>query len=241
MQLQENKIALITGASRGIGKAVALGLAQDGYRVCLLSRNRDALELVAKEIIEKCQSPSHLAPLIFACDVSDVNAIKKAVDEIIKQCGHIDIVLNNAGILRQGILESVQDFNELVQVNLIGAFNILHAVVPHMKKRQQGYIFNLASICGKEAYTSFGAYSATKFGLVGLSESLFNELAPHHVKVTAICPSYVATDMSSHAEYPPANLMIAPEDILKIMRGLLTLSSQACVKEVVIHCQAAIT
>lgn len=234
---QQDKIAFITGASRGIGKTVAIGLAHDGYRVCLLARSRDLLQNVADEI----KQFSHLEPLIYECDVTDINLVNKIVEDVIKKTGHIDVLFNNAGILHGGTLESPKDFNEMINVNLIGVFNILQAVVPHMKKRQQGYIFNLASICGKVGYAGIGAYTASKFGVVGLSESLFNELAPHHVKVTSICPSYVATDMVAHVEFPPQNLMIQPEDILQIIRGLLLLSSQACVQEIVVRCQATIT
>jgi len=234
---ESRKVALITGASRGIGKAVALGLAKEGYQVCLLSRDKNALQSVANEIVE---TKSSCEPLVYACDVTDIDSVNKVTEDLIKKCGHVDVLFNNAGILRRGTLESVKDFNDMIQVNLVGAFNVLHTVVPHMKKRQQGYIFNLASLCGKVGYAGIGAYTASKFGLVGLSESLFNELASCNVKVTAICPSYVATDMVSHVEYPPQNLMIQPEDIFQVVRGLLTLSSAACVRELVVHCRATI-
>lgn len=232
-----DKVALITGA-RGIGRAVALGLAKEGYRICLLSRSKETLQKVANEIVQNSQfSPE---PLIYECDVTNINSVDEAIQDIIKQCGHIDLLFNNAGILRDGTLDSVEYFNEMINVNLIGAFNTLHCVVPHMKKRQQGYIFNLASLCGKVGYPGIGAYTASKFGLVGLSESLFNELAPSNIKVTAICPSYVATGMVAHLEYPPENLMIKPDDIFQIVRGLLLLSPNACVKEIVVYCKETI-
>lgn len=235
-----NKIAVITGASRGIGRAVASGLARDGYRVCLIARSRESLQHVAREIFEENQLSSDLAPLVYPCDVTDASLVEQTIADIIKKVGNIDVLFNNAGILYKGTVENIQEFNELIQVNLIGAFHVLHSVVPHMKARQQGYIFNLASICGKIGYPDIGAYTASKFGVVGLSESLFNELAPHHVKVTTICPSFVATDMVSQVDYPPADLMIQPNDILQLIRGLLILSPQACVREVVVHCQAMI-
>lgn len=237
----QNKVAVVVGASRGIGKAVAMGLAQDGYQVCLLSRSATSLASVAKEIIESGKASAELEPLIYECDITDAHSVDRVIDDIVKKSGRIDILFNNAGILHEGTLESADNFNSLIQVNLSGAFNVLRAVVPHMKDRQAGYIFNLASICGKVGYAGLGAYTASKFGLVGLSESLFNELAPYHVKVTAICPSFVATDMVSHIAYPPSNLMIQPDDILQVIRGLLMLSPQACVKEIVVHCQATIS
>jgi NAD(P)-dependent dehydrogenase (short-subunit alcohol dehydrogenase family) len=234
---EEFKVALITGA-RGIGRAVALGLAKEGYRICLLSRSKKYLQEVANEIKKSQQSSE---PLVYECDVTNIDLVNEVIEDIIKKCGHIDVLFNNAGILRDGTLENVKDFNDMINVNLIGAFNVLHAVVPHMKNRQQGYIFNVASLCGKTGYAGIGAYTASKFGLVGLSESLFNELAPHNVKVTAICPSFVATDMVSHLEDPPQNLMIKPEDISQIVRGLLLLSPHACVKEIVVYCHATIS
>lgn len=241
LMINKQKIAVITGASRGIGKAVATGLAHDGYRVCLLSRSKDTLQEIANEITENNSLPSHLKPLVYECDVKNAALVNQIIENIIKELGHVDVLFNNAGILHDGTLENAKGFNEMINVNLVGAFNILHAVVPHMKKRQQGYIFNLASLCGKVGYPGIGAYTASKFGLVGLNESLFNELASYNVKVTAICPGYVATDMVSNVEYPPQNLMIQPDDILQIIRGLLLLSSQACVKEIVVHCQATLT
>lgn len=234
----QSKVALITGA-RGIGKAVALGLAKEGYRICLLSRSKESLQKVANEIVKNSQvSPE---PLIYECDVTNLDSVNEVIEDILKKYGHIDLLFNNAGILRDGSLENVKDFNEMIDVNLRGAFNILHCVAPHMKKRQQGYIFNLASLCGKVGYAGIGAYTASKFGLVGLSESLFNELASSNVKVTAICPSFVATDMVAHLEYPPQNLMIKPDDIFQIVRGLLLLSPHACVKEIVVYCRATIS
>lgn len=237
----QKKIAVITGASRGIGKVVAAGLAQDGYQVCLLSRSKDSLKIIADEIVKDNQLPSHLEPLIYECDVTNAELVNQIFTNIIKELGSIDVLFNNAGILYDGTLENPQEFNDMINVNLIGAFNVLHAAVPHMKQRQQGYIFNLASLCGKIGYPGIGAYTASKFGLVGLSESLFNELVPQNIKVTAICPSYVATDMVSHLEYPPQNLMIQPEDILQVVRGLLLLSSEACVREMVVYCKTTLT
>lgn len=233
----QSKIALITGA-RGIGKAVALGLAKEGYRVCLLSRSKESLQETANAIITNSQTSPE--PQIYECDITNLDLVKEVIDDILKKFGHIDLLFNNAGILRDGSLESAKDFSEMVNVNLVGAFNILHCVVPHMKQRQQGYIFNLASLCGKVGYPGIGAYTASKFGLVGLSESLFNELASSNVKVTAICPSFVATDMVAHLEYPPQNLMIKPDDIFQIVRGLLSLSPHACAKEIVVYCRATI-
>lgn len=234
------KVAVTTGASRGIGKAVALGLAKDGYQICLLARSKDKLEEVAELITQENKLSVDQQPLVYECDVTNVKQVEEVITDTVKRTGQIDLLFNNAGIFRLGTLESAKDFHDQINVNLIGAFNVLHSVVPYMKKRQQGHIFNLASICGKVGYAGIGAYTASKFGLIGLNESLLNELAPYNINVTAICPSYVATDMVAQVEYPPQNLMIQPEDILQIIRGLLTLSPHACVQEVVVRCRANI-
>lgn len=236
----QNKVAVITGASRGIGKAVALGLAKDGYHVCLLSRSKEALQNVSEHIKTAVSPSSPFEPLIYECDVTDIEVVNKVIKDIIHKLGHIDVLFNNAGILRLGSLEDVKGFNDMINVNLIGAFNVLHAVVPCMKQQKYGYIFNLSSLCGKIGYAGVGAYTASKFGLVGLSESLFNELAADNIKVTAICPSYVATDMVSHVENPPQHLMIQPDDIFQVVRGLLSLSAEACIKEITVYCKSTI-
>lgn len=116
-----------------------------------------------------------------------VDLVNEVVKDIIKKCGNIDLLFNSAGILYDVSLENVKEFNELINVNLKRAFNVLHCVVPYMNKFQQGYIFNLASLFGKVGYACIGAYTASKFGLVGLSESLFHKLSLDNVVCACLC------------------------------------------------------
>lgn len=226
------KTALITGASKGIGKAIAIRLGQMNYQTFLIGRNQDDLKKVAGEII-KAGGPK---PVLFSVDITDSEKVKEAVAEIVKKFGQIDILVNNAGIHFSGTLElAEQDFKKMLGTNLTAQFVMLQEVVPVMKKLKSGYIFNVASRSAKVGFAGSGAYCASKFGLLGLNESLYQELTPQGIKVTALCPAWVNTIMAKEAGTPlqPAE-MIQPDDLFKTIRWLLELSPGACVKEIVI-------
>lgn len=224
-----NRIALVTGASRGIGAAVAKGLAEDGFHVGLIARSK--LDDVAKAIRSH---GAHAHP--FHVEVENADSVQKAIAELLKQEGRIDLLVNNAGMYAQGDIDlPEEDFEKILHVNLLGAVHTLRAVVPVMKKQKSGMIVNIASICGKVGFAKIGAYTASKFGLVGLSESLFRELAPLGIRVTTICPSWVNTQMAAHAPFG-GEKMIQPGDILQTIRFLQGLGPQASVREIVIDC-----
>lgn len=226
------KTALITGASKGIGKAIAIRLGQMNYQTFLIGRNQDDLKKVAGEII-KAGGPE---PVSFSIDITDSKKVKETVAEIVQKFGRIDILVNNAGIHFSGTLElPEQDFQKMLNTNLTAQFVMLQEVVPVMKKQKSGYIFNVASRSAKVGFAGSGAYCASKFGLLGLNESLYRELTPQGIKVTALCPAWVNTIMAKEAGTPlqPAE-MIQPDDLFKTIRWLLELSPGACVKEVVI-------
>jgi len=227
-----NKIAIITGASKGIGKAIAIGLGKIKYQTVLIGRNQNDLKAVAGEI-SKAGSPS---PVLFSIDITDSEKVKETVAEVVNQFGRIDILVNNAGIHFNGTLELPEpDFKKMLDTNLTAQFVMLQEVVPVMKKQQSGYIFNVASRSAKVGFAGSGAYCASKFGLLGLSESLYRELTPQGIKVTALCPAWVNTNMAQEAGTPlQPEEMIQPDDLFKTIRWLLELSPGACVKEVVI-------
>lgn len=232
-----NKIAIITGASRGIGREVALGLSKQGYKLGLIARNKAQLE----ELAQLCDQKNGRC-LFFAHDITDEQALNSSVSEVIDKWGRVDVLFNNAGIFKSGsITENSTDFDEVFKVNVKGAYLTLQAVVPQMLKQKSGHILNLASIAGKFGYSGVGIYCSSKFALVGLSESLFNELVPQGIKVTAICPHYVNTQMAKNAgsSYSEAE-MIQTSDIMQTVNWLLSLSPSACVSEVVIRCSAAV-
>jgi short-subunit dehydrogenase len=228
----KKRTAIITGASKGIGKAIAAGLAELDYQTILFGRNRNNLKSVSEEITSK----GFAEPSVFELDITDSEKIKKTVTEIVGKFGHIDILVNNAGIYFDGTLELPEtDFKKMLDTNLTAQFVILQEVVPVMKKQKSGYIFNVASRSGKVGFAGSGGYCASKFGLLGLNESLYRELTPQGIKVTALCPAWVNTNMAQEAGTPlQPKEMIQPDDLFKTIRWLLELSPGACVKEVVI-------
>ena len=240
--MKEYPVAIITGASRGIGKACAIGLSQKGYRTVLVARTAAKLREAANEIQKQQPKDDDLTPVVYPLDVTDFLKVQQFVQEIMDKLKRIDLLINNAGITIQGTLDiSISDFDHLYHSNLRAPFSLLKAVVPIMKKQKGGHIFNIASRSGKIGLSGKGGYVSTKFGLVGLGESLYRELAEEGIKVTSICPSWVNTDMAQQAGAPLAREeMIQPEDIMKTIQWVLDLSSNTCVKEVVIECRKSI-
>ena len=226
------KVAVVTGATKGIGRAIALGLAEIDYQLVIIGRNEEELEQVSNEI-EKYSVTNALG---FKLDITNSKAVKKTIEKIVKETGRIDILVNNAGIYFDGTLTiSEANFKTMLDTNLTAQLVLSQAVVPVMSKQKSGYIFNIASRSGKIGFAGGGGYSASKFGLVGLSESMYRELTPQGIKVTALCPGWVNTKMAFEAGTPlKPEQMIQPEDLMKTIRWLLSLSPGACVKEIVI-------
>jgi len=227
-----SKVAIITGASKGIGKAIAIGLGKMNYQTVLIGRNQDDLKNVADEISET----GGRQPASFSVDITNSDKVKETVAEITLQFGRIDILVNNAGIHFGGSLDlQEEDFKSMLETNIVAQLIFAQEVVPVMKKQQSGYIFNVASRSAKVGFAGSGGYCASKFGLLGLSESLYRELTPQGIKVTALCPAWVNTNMAQEAGTPlETEEMIRTDDLFKTVRWLLSLSPGACVKEVVI-------
>lgn len=232
------KVAIVTGASRGIGACVAAGLAEDGYTVALTARSKDALDEVAANIRRKGDNSGPV--LTFPLDVQDTVAVDAMVSSVVSSHGTVDLLFNNAGAGGQGSVDLThEEFDHLVSVNLKGAFNFLKAVVPVMQKQKEGTIINVASRAGKIGFLNSGAYSASKFGLVGLSESLYRELCPQNIKVTCLCPSWVDTEMTKEAPVGKEEMLV-PDDLMKTVRWLISLSPAAVVKDLIIECKTRI-
>jgi 3-oxoacyl-[acyl-carrier protein] reductase len=241
--MEQNPIAIITGASKGIGKACAIGLAQKGYRTVLVARNESALLDVSKEIKECYIENQSLTPIVYPLDVTNLDGTKQFVKDILNQVGRVDVLINNAGLGVTGTLDvSVSEFERASNANLLAPFVLLQEVVPIMRSQGKGYIFNIASQLGKTGFAGMGAYGATKFALVGLNESLFRELSQEGVSVTAICPGWVNTDMAKEVGTPFADEeMIQPEDVMKTIEWILAMSPSAYVKEIILECKATIS
>jgi len=229
--MPDTKVVLITGASQGIGKAIAKRLAKQNYSVALLARNKEKLEQLSDEL----EKTFNISASVHPTDVSDKQAVKAAVQEVIEQHGRIDVLFNNAGIAFSGTSDiDIEKFEAMIKVNLLGAFYVLYNVIPQMKKQQSGYIFNLISRSAMVARPNLGGYAASKFGLRGFSESLYKELAPDGIKVTALHPGWVNTEMTQDVNLE-GEKMIQPEDIAGLVEALLQLSQYAFVQDIVIE------
>lgn len=229
-----DKVALVTGAGRGIGRAVAVALATDGYRVGLVARSAGELEEVAREISGELD-PARVR--VFVGDVAEATLATRVADELVGAWGGIDILFNNAGMNTQGSLDlSVEEFERMLAVNVTGAFSFAKAIVPVFRQQGSGYLFNLSSVCGKHGFAGVGGYTASKFALSGLSDCLYRELLPLGISVTAICPSWVDTQMARHS-HVAATDRIQTDDIVKTVRYLLSLGRGATVRELVVDCR----
>lgn len=191
----EGKTALVTGASRGIGRAIALRLAQEGAQVAILfAGSTQCAQSVATEI----HAMGRRAVAVQA-DVSDDDQVQAAYAAVKAQLGTPDILVNNAGITRDKLAMrmSREDFDRVVQVNLNGAFYLIHAALPDFVRRRSGRIINITSVSGLEGNPGQANYSAAKAGLVGLTKSLAREVASRGITVNAVAPGFVETDMTA--------------------------------------------
>jgi 3-oxoacyl-[acyl-carrier protein] reductase len=240
-----DQVALVTGGSSGIGLAIAQALVDAAMRVVVVGRNRTRLRAAAGELLAGAQGGNEergatSRVLTVTADVSKPGEVRRAVRQTLARFGRIDVLVNNAGIPGRGRVEdlSEKDWDRILSVNLRGAFLCARAVLPSMKRQRRGYIVNISSLAGKIGMAGSVAYCASKFGLVGLSQSIGEEGGPWNIRATAICPAYVNTPMVRGAPVDPAR-MIQPQDIAATVLYLLRLTDYAVVKEVVVERQGA--
>ena len=221
------KVALITGSSRGIGRAEAITLARDGYAVCVncVEREDKAQELVDMLRSNGCET------MWYKADVSDSTAVKQMVAAIEEKLGAVTLLVNNAGIAKQCLFQDMTEdyWRHIFDVNLNGAFNTIQAVLPHMLHEHSGCIINTSSIWGQHGASCEVAYSATKHAIIGLTRSLAQELAPTNIRVNCVAPGVIDTDMvqvlgeetlAALAEDTPAGRLGRPEDIAAVVSFL---------------------
>ena len=189
----ENKVALVTGASRGIGKEIALSLAKEGAAVIL---NYNGSKEKAESAAEEIRAAGGKAET-YQCNVSDFEACGAMIQDLIKQYGKIDILVNNAGITRDGLLMkmSEEDFDAVLGTNLKGAFNTIRHMSRYFLKQKCGKIINISSVSGILGNAGQANYSASKAGVIGLTKSVARELASRGINVNAFAPGFIATDM----------------------------------------------
>lgn len=187
------RVALITGASQGIGRACALALAESGAHIALAARNQEKLAAVAKEIEDKGGQAG-----AFAMDVSNEDSVKAAVKSALERFGKIDILVNNAGITKDTLLMRMKraDWDSVLQTNLGGAFFCTQAVISSMLKQRWGRIINVSSVFGQIGQVGQANYSASKAGLIGFTMSMAREVASRNITVNAVAPGYIETAMT---------------------------------------------
>lgn len=191
--MEDGRVAIVTGAARGIGNEVARRLAEVGHRVALFDMDERALE-AATPWSDKSTTSTHQV------DVTDVGAINAAVGSVIDRWGQIDVLVNNAGIAGRSVPTwelSDEDWASVVQVNLFGTFYCTRAVLPHMRRTEWGRIVNVASIAGKEGNPNATPYSASKAGIIGLTKAVAKEVARDGILVNAVTPAVIETEILS--------------------------------------------
>ena len=230
MESLSGKNALITGAGKGIGKALAIALAKEGVNVALLARTASDLQAVADEVENE-----GVKAIIAVADVSDIKSVNTAVESAEASLGSIDILINNAGIAAFGTFMelSPEEWEKILKVNLFGPYYTTRAVLPSMIERKTGDIVNISSTAGLKGAAQTSAYSASKFGLIGLSESLMQEVRKHNIRVTTLAPSTVATELAFDLKLTDGNpeKVMQAEDFAELIVSQLKLNRRVFVKD----------
>jgi len=223
MDLRDS-VALVTGAGRGIGRAIAVALAREGTHVGLMGLSATHLLAVEKEVEAlgaRC--------VVLPGDVSDEGSVSRCVAAAEQQLGPIDVLVNNAGVYAHGPVDRLDAlvFDHTIAVNLRGPFLMARSILPGMKSRRRGHVVNIASTAGRRGFAGGAAYCASKFGLAGLSEAMLQDVRGHDVRVTCIFPSTVATDLARRGDFlKDAGKAIQPEDVAQAVVGLLKLDAR---------------
>ncbi|MFC4355128.1 3-ketoacyl-ACP reductase [Chryseomicrobium palamuruense] len=229
MQSIKGKTAIITGGGRGIGRATAIALANEGVNVGLIGLNQENLDKVSVELQD-----AGVKVATASADVSDLAAVEKATEQLKNELGKIDILINNAGIgTFGGFLDlSPEEWKNIVDVNLMGVYNATRAVLPGMVEQKSGDIINISSTAGQKGAPVTSAYSASKFAVMGLTESLALEVRKHNIRVTAMTPSTVVTDLAHESNLitGDADRVMHPEDLADLIIASLKLHPRVFVK-----------
>lgn len=230
MENLTGKTALVTGAGKGIGKAVAIALAKEGVNVGLLARSTSQLEEVATEL-----RALGVKAAVASADVADEAAVIAAVAQLKADLGPTDILINNAGIgtFAKFLDMPSADWEHIIRVNLLGVYYVTRAVLPDMLTKQSGDIINIASTSGQRASAGSSAYSASKFALMGLTEALMQEVRKSNIRVSALTPSTVATELAISNNLTDGNpdKVMQPEDLAEFMIAQLKLNRRIFIKE----------
>lgn len=225
------KAAIVTGASRGIGLAIAHVIGRLGARVSLCARDPRRLESAVKSL-----QKDGIQANGWTADVSDPDSVKKFVARSREAFGPMDILVNNAGkgIFRSAQLLTIEEWDDVLDTNLKSVFLMCREVVPEMIQRRSGQVINISSLAGKNAFAGGGAYCASKWGLLGLTHSMAEDLRDSGIRVSAVCPGSVATDFM-HGSSRDTSKMLQPEDVAHAVEMILTQGPRSFLSEISIR------
>jgi len=215
----KNKTAIVTGGTKGIGRAIAEALIGEGLTVCISARNQNEIDEAVKQL-SKSQTGRAIG---FVCDVRVYDQVQALINHVVKELGGLDILVNNAGI---GTFETVEetspeDFRATLETNLFGVVYCCHEAIPQMKKRGRGYIINISSLAGVNAHPRMAAYNASKFGLNGFSEALMQEVRHDNIRVSYIMPGSVNTEFGGDSPDNEKSWQLTPQDVARVVTDLL--------------------
>ena len=226
----EQKVAIVTGASKGIGEAISINLASQNILVCAFGRDKKAL-------LELAESNENIS--IYSGDLTENNFIQKSVSEILQKFGKIDYLINNAGlaVFKKFVDTSIEEFQDQININLYAVFNLTKSVVPHFIQRNIGTIINISSIAGKNGFVYGTTYAASKHALMGFTKSLFLELREYNIRVSAVCPGSVETEMIINSPIQPKNIdkVLKANDVAEAVKAIINMPQNALISEIEIR------
>ena len=237
---EQKKRALITGASSGIGKQTALAFASSGIEVALVSRSVEKLAAV-----ENAVTKTGVKAKTYAVDLANLSQVQEKMRQIVLDFGNIDILVNNAGMGYTATLSEtpLSDWQQVIDLNLTSVFECIKGILPSMREQNRGTIINVASIAGKQAFANWGAYSVSKAGVIALSQALAQEERANGIRVTAICPGAVNTEIwdtkTVNADFDRSN-MLTPEIVAQSILHTVLLPKQAVVDELTLMPSAGV-
>jgi len=226
----KNKKAIITGGGRGLGKATAIAFAKEGIDIAITGRN----EAVLKETVSELEELG-IKAIYSVFDVSNYEDVKSAIKNIVKKLGSVDILVNNAGIAAFGTFNEmeVNQWGQIIQTNLMGMYYVTKEVLPYLINKNEGDIINVSSTAGLNGNANTSAYSASKFAVIGMSESLMKEVRKYNIRVCTLTPSTIASGMSIElgiANKDSQDSVLQPEDFAELIVAGLKLPRRAMLK-----------